>query len=475
MEDATTPGPGRRRGDRLDFRRGVSLELKTAAVVAVVLALLFLAVTARLHSTWQIGVAMLTAFAVIAAAFDLWVYRPINGLVRRSRKRLGGNYEVSDPYYRDELRELGHLVGTLIAVFTANEDKEWVSQSIKEDLERLQSLNRQLMDVGQLGKEMNAALPYQETVERVLSRSKSFLHADFAALLLLDGEARSFELEGAQGVLSPTLSADCCAYQPDCPVRQAIAAGRITRLTGHACTLFPHTMSHQVAIPVQVENVGDMALLATATSGEYLELLDGDILSALQNHVQSALSNAHKYDAIRRQVVTDHLTRLYNRRYFMNRAREEIQRSLRHQEPLSVLMVDIDHFKTFNDSYGHATGDRVLQTVARAMKDALRTTDICARHGGEEFSVLLPSTPGENAFYVADRVRRTLSGTRYTGLGLPADVNITISVGVATCPRDATTLEELMELSDRALYRAKADGRDQVVLYEVEARSAASV
>ena len=242
------------------------------------------------------------------------------------------------------------------------------------------------MDVGQLGKEMNAALPYQETVERVLSRSKAFLHADFAALLLLDGEARSFELEGAQGVLSPTLSADCCAYQPDCPVRQAIAAGRITRLTGHACNLFPHTMSHQVAIPVQVENVGDMALLATATSGEYLELLDGDILSALQNHVQSALSNAHKYDAIRRQVVTDHLTRLYNRRYFMNRAREEIQRSLRHQEPLSVLMVDIDHFKTFNDCYGHATGDRVLQTVARAMKDALRTTDICARHGGEEDS-----------------------------------------------------------------------------------------
>ena len=133
-------------------------------------------------------------------------------------------------------------------------------------------------------------------------------------------------------------------------------------------------------------------------------------------------------------------------------------------------MIDIDNFKAFNDTYGHATGDRVLQTVARAMKDALRKPDICSRHGGEEFAVLLPSTPGENAYYVAERVRRTLSGTRYTGLGLPAEVNITISVGVATCPRDATVLDELMELADKALYRAKAAGRDQVVLHGAEQR-----
>jgi diguanylate cyclase (GGDEF)-like protein len=414
--------------------------------------------------------AMLALFGVITVVLDLWVFRPVHRLIRRSRQRLGGNYERSDPRYRDEIRELGYLVSTLIAVFTAAEDKEWVSQSIKDDLMRVQSLNRQLMDVGVLGREMNAALPYRETVARVLSRSKSFLHADFAALLLLDAEARAFSLEGAQGVLSPTLSAECCAYTPDCPVRLAVTSGEIQRTEGHTCSLFPHTMTHQLAIPVRIENVGDMALLTSATSGEYTDLLTGDILSALQNHIQSALTNAHKYDAIRRQVVTDHLTRLYNRRYFMNRAGEEIERSLRHQAPLSVLMIDIDHFKDFNDTYGHATGDRVLQTVARAMQDALRTSDICARHGGEEFAVLLPSTPGENAYYVAERVRRTLSGTRYTGLGLPPEVNITISAGVATCPRDATVLDELMELADKALYRAKADGRDMVVLWGAEKR-----
>jgi diguanylate cyclase (GGDEF)-like protein len=450
----------------------VSLELKTTAVVAAVLAAFFVVATRWLHvgPPWQVAIALLAAFALIAIAFDLWVYRPMNHLIGRSRKRLGGNYENSDPFYRDEIRELGYLVGTLIAVFTAAEDKEWVSQSIKDDLLRVQSLNRQLMDVGVLGKEMNAALPYRETVERVLSRSKAFLRADFAALLLLDADARAFSLEGAQGVLSPSLSAECCAYTPDCPVRQAISSGQLVRMADHTCDLFPHTMASQVVIPVKVENVGDMALLATSTSGDYVALLTDDILIALQNHVQSALANAHKYDAIRRQVVTDHLTRLYNRRYFMNRAAEEIERSLRHQAPLSVLMIDIDHFKNFNDTYGHSTGDRVLQTVARAMQDALRTSDICARHGGEEFAVLLPSTPGENAYYVAERMRRTLSGTRYTGLGLPAEVNITISVGVATCPRDATVLDDLMDLSDKALYQAKAEGRDQVIMYGAKDR-----
>ncbi len=340
-----------------------------------------------------------------------------------------------------------------------------MAQGIKDDLLRLQSLNRQLMDVGVIGREMNAALPYRETVERVLSRSRAFLRADFGALLLLDAEARAFSLEGAQGVLTPTLSAECCASTPDCPVRRAVSTGDITRTEGHACTLFPHTMTHQLVIPVKVENVGDMALLTTSTSGAYTDLLTGDVLVALQDQVQSSLTNAHKYDAIRRQVVTDHLTGLYNRRYFMNRAGEEIERSLRHQEPLSVLMLDIDHFKQFNDVYGHATGDRVLQTVARAMKDALRKPDICSRHGGEEFAVLLPNTPGDNAYYVAERVRRTLGGTRYTGLGLPPEVNITLSVGVATCPRDATVLDELIELADKALYQAKETGRDRVVLW----------
>lgn len=457
------------------YRRGVSLEVLTSGLVAAALAALLFAGTREASdaATWRLAAGAVVAFVVIVGVMHHFVFAPIRSLVQRSRGRLGSNFERSDPRYRNETRELSYLVGVLIAVFTAGEDKEWVSQSIKAELESALAINRQLMDVGELGKEMNAALPYRETVDRVLSRTKAFLRADVVALLLLDEEGHAFSLEGAQGTLSPDSSTACCATTPDCPVRRSVTNDCLVRSEGHSCSLFPHTMTYQVVIPVLTENIGSMGLLATATSGDYISLLPDDILTALQNHVQSAVANAYKYDAIRRQVVTDHLTHLYNRRFFMNRANEEIGRTLRHKAPLSVLMVDIDHFKLFNDTHGHATGDRVLQTVARAMQDALRTSDVCARYGGEEFAMLLPNTSGENAYYVAERVRRTLQRTRYTGLGLPVDVNITISVGVSTCPRDATTLDDLMRLADEALYQAKAEGRDRVVVFGAGRREAA--
>ena len=271
---------------------------------------------------------------------------------------------------------------------------------------------------------------------------------------------------------APSIDADCCLFTTDCPVRKAIDDRAIVRSADHTCTLFPQTMKSQLIVPFEVDPMGEMALLATSTTSEHFDEVATNVLSTLQGHVHGALSNARKYDSIRRQVVTDHLTRLYNRRFFMNRAEEELSRSLRNQQPLSLVILDIDHFKHFNDSYGHATGDRVLQVVAGVMQQHVRKSDICSRHGGEEFGMLLPNTPGDNASFMANRLRRTLAETRYTGLGLPSDVNITISMGVATCPRDATTVAELFELADKALYQAKADGRDRVIQYGVEVQPA---
>jgi diguanylate cyclase (GGDEF)-like protein len=245
-----------------------------------------------------------------------------------------------------------------------------------------------------------------------------------------------------------------------------VGGERLVRSIGHECSLFPHTMTHQLCLPVPAQGVGQMALLATSTNGEHFDLTSDVALETLRGDLVSALATARKYDSIRRQVVTDHLTRLYNRRHFVHHAGEELQRSLREQAPMSIVMVDIDHFKRFNDSYGHATGDRVLQAVAAHLQDAVRTDDVCARYGGEEFMLLLPNTPGDNAVFMADRVRRTLANTRYTGLGLPPDASITISCGVATCPRDATDVETLLELADQAMYRAKGAGRDCVRQYE---------
>ncbi|HOT23573.1 MAG TPA: GGDEF domain-containing protein [Thermoleophilia bacterium] len=442
-------------------------------MVCIVLAGLFVLLTTALDGAtpWQLALALAAAFALVALGFDVWVYRPIRRLIRRSRDRLGGGYAESDPCYRDELRELSYLVGTLIAVFTASEDKEWVSRAVTADLVRAQNVRRQLLDVGEMGAEINAALPYRETVDRTLTRTRAFLHADAVVLLRLDPATDSCRIEGARGLDLPGVAADCRVTSTACLTQDATARREILRSTGRHCALLPATLSAQLSLPFEVDGVGIFTLLGAATAAGHFDNLSEDVLSALQGHVQSAVANAHRYDAIRRQVVTDHLTGLYNRRYFVNRAREEIERSLRYQQPLSLLMIDIDHFKRFNDRYGHATGDRVLQTVASVFRKALRTVDVCARLGGEEFAVLLPSTSAMAACRVAERVRTTLSSYRYTGLGLPPTENVTVSIGVAACPIDATKLEDLLELTDKALYAAKSEGRDRVCRHEAATAS----
>ena len=191
------------------------------------------------------------------------------------------------------------------------------------------------------------------------------------------------------------------------------------------------------------------------------------MLQTLIGHIQTSLSTALRYDRIRREVVTDPLTNLYNRRFFEQRAQEEIERSIRHHVPMTLLMLDIDHFKRINDTYGHQTGDRVLQSVAQYLRESVRQTDICARYGGEEFILLLPATPGRNAVFLADRLRRGLGDLMHTGLGLPSHESVTVSGGVATCPRDATDVEGLIAAADTALYQAKDAGRNRIVRAEL--------
>jgi len=443
-------------------RAGPGFEARTAVIVLAVLVAAWLAVfgAAGFPAAGWTALGLGLAFAVYALLAHVLVFGPLQRRLERLRRELGPAHMLADS---GDIEDLDGLVTMLATLLHGGGTEAQIE--LQDDLVRLQAHNRQLVEVARIGRELNAALPYRETIERALANSKGFLHADFVALLDRKPD-NSFELQGSLGVRSRSLDADCCSDRPDCPIRQAVGSERLVRSTNHECTLFPHTMTHQLCLPVTVQGVGEMALLATSTTGEYFDIISDEALDTLRDDLQSALSTARKYDSIRRQVVTDHLTRLYNRRHFVHRAQEELSRSLREQAPMSIVMVDIDHFKQFNDTYGHATGDRVLQAVAAQLQDAVRTSAVCARYGGEEFMLLLPNTPGDNAVFMAERVRRTLANTRYTGLGLPADASITISCGVATCPRDATEIEALLDLADQALYRAKDGGRDCVRQYE---------
>lgn len=167
-------------------------------------------------------------------------------------------------------------------------------------------------------------------------------------------------------------------------------------------------------------------------------------------------------DLLKRLSNTDHLTQLYNRRYMMEVLERELARAERQKAPLSLVMMDIDHFKSVNDRYGHQQGDTVLATIASLARNALRSYDFAVRYGGEEFVLILPSTPLGEAILVAERIRRLIE--QHCFEKEIASLRVTISMGVSTYPANCvTSATELIREADAALYRAKQGGRNRVV------------
>lgn len=172
------------------------------------------------------------------------------------------------------------------------------------------------------------------------------------------------------------------------------------------------------------------------------------------------------YETIRRQAKIDDLTGIPNRRFFSERLRLEFNRCHRENQPLSLIMCDIDHFKDFNDTYGHSAGDNCLKTVAQAIKKTLRRSfDFCARYGGEEIVVILPGTPQEGALNVAERLRVNIENLKIPHKNSSTSIYVTASLGVATDYLDYDSHEKLIKNADRALYQSKANGRNRVEVF----------
>ena len=174
--------------------------------------------------------------------------------------------------------------------------------------------------------------------------------------------------------------------------------------------------------------------------------------------------------ALREMATRDWLTELYNRRFFQNRLEEELHRAKRYELDLSLLIIDVDNFKQFNDRYGHFVGDEVLKQFAQVVSGQLRETDlvarvgeavsVAARYGGEEFAVILTNTPQAGAVLVAERLRGAVASIQCESV---PEAAITVSVGVASFPADGHTTEELTQCADARLYQAKDRGRNRVV------------
>ncbi len=160
---------------------------------------------------------------------------------------------------------------------------------------------------------------------------------------------------------------------------------------------------------------------------------------------------------LERLSVTDDLTGLYNRRYLMDTLANELRRSRRLEHPCALLMADVDHFKEYNDTYGHLAGDDALLRIAAVLREATRDVDCAARYGGEEFVVLMPETKAPGAIEAAERIRTRLAADERVG------GTLSVSIGVAQFPDDGAAPEALLARADAALYRAKREGRDRVL------------
>jgi len=186
------------------------------------------------------------------------------------------------------------------------------------------------------------------------------------------------------------------------------------------------------------------------------------LLMIFANSSAIAIDNSLLYNKTQELTITDELTDLYNFRYFRSRLADELKRADRYRQKLSILMLDIDHFKNVNDQYGHQTGNVILREVSSIISQCVRDVDVVARYGGEEFTVILPQTDREDANVIAERIRETIAKNYFQNNQGRREIQITISIGACTYPDGTHTLEQLLEKVDSALYRAKAEGRNKV-------------
>jgi diguanylate cyclase (GGDEF)-like protein len=254
----------------------------------------------------------------------------------------------------------------------------------------------------------------------------------------------------------------------------ALRRGRLHQLShdnpalicGHVGAARPR---HAVCVPMMAhgETLG-VLYLESGKSGQANQAADfseSQLRAArmFAEHIALALANLNLREVLRSQSIRDPLTGLFNRRYMEESLERELRRAVRRQGSVGVMMIDVDHFKSFNDSFGHDAGDALLRELAKVFKTQFRGEDIVCRYGGEEFTVILPDASLESTQERAQRLREVAKATVTEHRGRPLD-RVTLSIGVAAHPEKGSTVEGLLRAADSALYRAKEEGRDQVVM-----------
>ncbi len=335
---------------------------------------------------------------------------------------------------------------------------------ITEGLAREQRLN-------EMTRTISSALDLPELLEKIVRLAAELIGADAGAIGLLSQDSKE-------------IAFPCLFNLPDTLTQTSLSLPRNVGLSwqvvesGSGLIIAdyrdqPHAVAEFVAagvrevivVPLIIGDtrLGALSLFSLGAARHFSER-DLALAESIGRQAATAIQNARLFSEVQQLAITDSLTGLYNRRHFFELFSSELERTQRYNRALSVIMLDVDHFKLINDSYGHILGDQVLRTVAVRCRDTLRTVDVIGRYGGEEFAILLPETDTERAWSVAERLRQNVMQTPIdTGRDL---LHITISAGVTTSAEgEQLSVETLIERADQALYAAKQAGRNRVLCW----------
>ena len=224
------------------------------------------------------------------------------------------------------------------------------------------------------------------------------------------------------------------------------------------------TLKSHLTLPLTIEGEIIGCISLNSDQPNAFDAQDLQFLSVIGYQMAASLKHFQRFSSIKNIAIYDTLTNLYNRRYFEERLEVETQKSFFSDTTLSLVMVDIDHFKRVNDTFGHTEGDRVLCEIASLLKTSVRKKDTVARYGGEEFILILPEAGLEESSMIAERIRRLVEDTPFE-IG-QAQINLTVSLGISNFPsHQARSKEELVKMADLALYDAKRRGRNRVNIF----------
>jgi diguanylate cyclase (GGDEF)-like protein len=386
------------------------------------------------------------ASAVLLAVVTARLTTPLRLLARAAARLRAGDLSARTGLAGDG--EVGELAAAL-------DDMAGRLQGREEELRRTRAAEADA--AARLGEALERTHDLDGLLQTVLEAGCAAVSAAAGAALL--GSERTLEERGTLTVGDVQVPARASAWLDRLAPRAPAAARPVTAgpLEAGAPVL---------AVPLRTpERVLGALAVARVPGDPGFEPEDTDALQDLAGHAAAAVANALAHEETRRLSVTDPLTGAGNFRQLSTTLAREVERATRFNRPLSVVMLDLDHFKAVNDSHGHPFGDGVLREFARRLQDCLREVDTVTRYGGEEFTVVLPETGAEGAAAVAGRIVRAVRDQPFAVGNRSAEV--TVSAGVAAFPDHGRTASEILRAADAALYAAKGAGRDRWCLAEI--------